>query len=395
MSHLQEELCEWKEVVSRKLPRLSGSEGRVLALYSFGMVLAQSCGISTIAVLLGLLLERQENSVRQQLREFTYESQAKRGSKRKSVVVEEHFGDLLGWVLSWWASEEKQLALALDATSFKDIFTVLVVSVVYRGCAIPVAWRVLEANKPGEWRTHWERLLDLLHARVPAPWTVLVLTDRGLYAKWLYTHIVKLGWHPFMRINQQGLFRPTQQTQFRPLAGLVSAVTPQWSGQVLCFKTPEAQLSCTLLAHFDPVYTDPWLILTDVPPHIADIAWYGMRSWIEAGFKDIKRGGWGWHQTKMTDPARVERLWLVIAVATLWVLSVGGYAEADLPPSSLPCLPPFFSYRLRPKAASRPRLLSAFARGLLIILAALLRHEPLPFGDFVFTPWPSSPHTYP
>jgi hypothetical protein len=53
--------------------------------------------------------------------------------------------------------------------------------------------------------------------------------------------------------------------------------------------------------------------------------------------------------------------------------------------------PPFFSYRTRPKAASRPRLLGVFARGLLIILAALLRGDPLPFGDFVPLPWPSFP----
>ena len=157
-----------------------------------------------------------------------------------------------------------------------------------------------------------------------------------------------------------------------------------------CFKTQPAQLDCTLLAHFDPAYESPWLVLTDLPPAVADVAWYGMRAWIEAGFKDFKRGGWGWHQTKMTDPARASRLWLVMAVATLWVLSVGGYAEAALPPSSLPYLPPFFPYRCRPHAASQPRLLSTFARGLLIILVALLRGEQVPYGEFSPEPWPQS-----
>ena len=44
-----------------------------------------------------------------------------------------------------------------------------------------------------------------------------------------------------------------------------------------------------------------------------------------------KRGGWGWHQTKMVDPERAERLWLAIAVATLWAVSVGGEVDATLP----------------------------------------------------------------
>ena len=43
---------------------------------------------------------------------------------------------------------------------------------------------------------------------------------------------------------------------------------------------------------------------------------YGLRAWIEQGFKKIKGGGWQWHSTRMTDPARVERLWLAIVLAT-------------------------------------------------------------------------------
>ena len=92
MPRLEQELCEWTEVVSSKLPSLSSSQARVLALYSFGMVLVQSCGLTSIAVFLGLLLGRQENSVRQQLREFTYEGADKRGAKRQSVAIETCFG---------------------------------------------------------------------------------------------------------------------------------------------------------------------------------------------------------------------------------------------------------------------------------------------------------------
>jgi len=399
MSQLNGELCEWAERVSSKLPSLTRSQAWVLAMFSFGMVLTHSCGISTVAVFLGMLLEKKDNTVRQQLREFTYDAQDKRGSKRTAVEVEGCFGDLVRWVISWWADEEKRLALAMDATTFKAIFTVLTISVVYRGCAIPVAWCILPALKKEAWKDHWLRLLTLLTDAIPKEWTVIVLADRGLYAKWLYATIVKKGWHPFLRINQQGLVRPCGTKRFRPLAGLVNRKRRSWSGQVQCFKTTEAQLTCTLLARFDPTYTDPWLVVTDLPPQVADVAWYGMRSWIECGFKDLKRGGWHWHQTRMTDPDRAARLWLVIALATLWVLSVGGYAEADVTASSLPYLPPYFPYRCRPKRASQPRLVSCFARGLLIILVALIRGEPFPFAEFRPEPWPVSSiafsNTYP
>ena len=114
-----------------------------------------------------------------------------------------------------------------------------------------------------------------------------------------------------------------------------------------------------------------------------------MRSWIEGGFKDTKRGGWQWHQTKMTDPARASRLWLAIAVATLWVVSVGGEADASTTRcSGLESLPELHIARRTATKRSRPRLQSCFAQGLRIILVTLLKGEPLPLGHFVPEPWP-------
>jgi len=36
---------------------------------------------------------------------------------------------------------------------------------------------------------------------VPHEWQVIVLADRGLYARWLWDIIRACGWHPFLRIN--------------------------------------------------------------------------------------------------------------------------------------------------------------------------------------------------
>jgi hypothetical protein len=206
-----------------------------------------------------------------------------------------------------------------------------------------------------------------------------------LYAKWLYQKCLQVKWHPFLRINQQGQFRPQRNRCFRLLSSVVHAQRPDWSGRVSCFKTQNCQLDCTLLAHYDPIYNDPWLIVTDLTPKQADIAWYGMRSWIEAGFKDLKRGGWGWHHTKMQDPARAERLWLVLTVATLWTLSVGGSVESQLPPSSFAPFPE--DWTVSPKGHRR---LSCFTLGQLAILAAFIRHTPVFLCEFVYAQWPSS-----
>jgi hypothetical protein len=294
---------------------------------------------------------------------------------------------LLRWILADWSADEKRIALALDATTLRQVFTVLCVSVMYRGCAIPVAWVIVPACQKGAWKPHWLHVLKLIKGVIPKDWTVLVLTDRGLYAKWLFKAIQKNHWHPFMRINQGGKFRPIGQANFRSLKAVVSATGSSWSGVVDCFKTPAARLRCTLLARWDEGYCDPWLIITDLVPEQANAAWYGMRTWIEQGFKDGKRGGFRWEQTKMTDPQRATRLWLVMAVATLWAVSVGGQADANLPASSLDALPPTHIAHTTHAQSPQSRRLSCFKRGLITILVALIKGQPIPSGCFLPEAW--------
>lgn len=157
-----EAVYQWAEEVGARLPGLEPSQARALATFSYGMVLARSCALTAVSGLLAVLLGKRENTRRQYLRESVYEASAKRGHCRRQVAVHACFAPLLGWVLSLW--EGRQMALALDATSLGDRFVVLVVSVVYRGCAIPVSWTVLPAGAKHTWRPEWRRLLRDLAA---------------------------------------------------------------------------------------------------------------------------------------------------------------------------------------------------------------------------------------
>src|SRR5438876_9566155 len=256
-----------------------------------------------------------------------------KGEQRQAVDVTLCFAPLVRWLLSKWPKVERRLALAMDATTLSDRFTVLCISVLYGGCAIPGAWKLVRAGEKGSWEPYWKALFTSLQGSVPPDWTVIVLADRGLDAPWLFHHIVALGWHPFLRINRGGLARPVGTEKFDWLSTLVPATGTAWCGVVDGFV--QSTLRCTLLASFDEGYADAWLVLTDLAPEAANVVWYSMRTWIEGGFKDTKRGGWQGHQTKMTDPARASRLWLAIAVATLWVVSVGSEVDAAQPCSGL------------------------------------------------------------
>jgi hypothetical protein len=372
-----ESITQWTAQLREHLPELSRPQAKVLAEWSYGVQALQQCGQSQVSQFLALVLNQSVARTRQRLREWTWEKSAKKkGEKRREVTVEKCFASLLKWVISGLPAADRRLALALDATTLKQKFVVLTVSVLYGGCAIPVAWQVRRAQTKGSWRPHWLRLLRQVQPAVPADWSVLVLADRGLFADWLFTELVALGWHPFLRINSQGLCRPKQASQFKPLLDFLPAAGQAWQGEVVCFRS--TQLAATLAAYHDGHHAQPWLILTDLPPAVAQATWYQQRAWIEGGFKDIKRGGWQWQLTRMTHPERAARLWLVLAVAQLYSLSLGSQVEADAPAALPQALPPTHIARRTATALPPPRRLSLVTLGRLAHLATFILNTCLP-----------------
>lgn len=350
------ELSAWMHTVSTVLPHLSRSQIAVLAAYSFAAMLVQGAGISQVAFFLAELLGQSENTVRQRLRESLYGASDKRGKRRREVEVRSCFAPLLGWVLGMWRSEEG-MVLALDAITLRDTFTVLVVSVVVGRCAIPVAWVVVRATQKEAWKPHWRRLLRELRLQL-GELPVWVVADRGLYARWLFRDIRACGWHPLLRINAQGSVVLRDTGERLPLSFIAQRVRGGfWHGQVSCFKHKRGRLACTLLVLWEEKQQEPWLLVTDLPPGQTSPAWYSLRMWIEAGFKALKTGGLHWERTRMSDPARAERLWLVLALALVGTL-------AAAPPEPL-----------LHDLASR---LSLVRRGILARLAAAVRNRPLP-----------------
>jgi hypothetical protein len=390
-------------------PKLARPQATVLALYSFGMILAQRCGLSSVVTALVPVLGVGFHTLRSRLQEFYQPAAAKSGGPRDQLDVTTCFAPLLAGILRGWQS--LHLALALDATSLGDGFTVLSLSVVYRGQAIPVAWKVLHANIPHPWKPAWIALLRTFAGSVPPGYTVIVMTDRALDARWLYREIVSLGWHPVMRITKLSKSRKGRSQKVIPVTAPVPRVGCRWQGRGVAFpKKAERRLECTLLARWEAGCDEPWFLVTDLAADRAESLWYGMRSWIEGGFKLLKSGGWQWQATRMTEPDRVERLWLVLAVATCYVLAMGteadegAFADATVKepvsPSPTAATGPTpastVAGRARPRrrgaseertAAGEPRrrrtgtkerLVSVFRQGLAVLVSVLIAGHALP-----------------
>ena len=347
-------------------PDLQPHHARDLAHYRFGAALARSCGLVRVVAHLAALLLCSFHALRQRLRELYQPAAVQRGSARATFDDTLCFGPLLRWAAA--AQKDCRLVLALDPTCHRDRFRVLGASVLYQGCALPVAWLVQAADQKGSWNAIWKDLLGRLPAALGAGWQVLVLTDRGLESAALFRAIVGLGWHPLMRVKKAGTFRPEGWHKGYAISGFAAALGRRWAGAGLAYPGGEKR-SCTLLAGWEPGHEEAWLLLTDLPPRAAQPAWYAWRMWIEHGFKVGKSGCWQWQKTRMTDPERAARLWAVLAVATLWMMEVGGEGEAP----TLPAL---------------PRLVSLVQAGLVRLLGALCRGEALPRGRLLQQDWP-------
>lgn len=363
-------LKEWAKIVSYHFPNLSLPEVSGLATWSFGMVITSSSSLTRVSEFIGRLNQEKTNTVKQRLKEWYLQADAKTGKKRNQLDVNECFAPLLKWILSLWNSEEKRLPLAIDTTNIGQNFTVLSVHVLYQGCGIPVAWKIVKGTEKGAWKPYWQELFKSLKDVVPPDWQVVVSSDRGLYADWLFEAICALNWHPFLRINPQGTYQMRGEKEWQFLETVVPNTGMSWSGIVTCFKTNP--LNCTLLACWDDNYKEPWLIVTDILPQQGDALWYSLRSWIECSYRDMKSDGWQWHKTRLREPSRAERLWLAMSVATIWTLTIGTDTEQDtlnIDDEQLPTNP-------LPKKTHIPgkivRQISCFLQGLINIIADLL-----------------------
>jgi hypothetical protein len=408
----RQSLDRWTDLLGQHLPSLFRPEAKGLALWSIGIVLARSCSLHAVVLALSCWLPFNPLSLRRRLQEWYYEAAAKKGHGSGAWGVQRRdwdpnalSADLLAWLLEDWPGH--QLVLALDPTNLGDRFTVLNISVLYRGCAVPVIWTVVEGGEPGAWEPHWERMLRLLAGRVPAGWQVLVLTDRGMYSPRLFGCLVELHWHPFLRIRAQGFYRPVGSPKWLDLKDWRLQIGETEAFQAEVFKNEEGRLECTLVAFHGEGYAEPWLIVTDLAAEVAKASWYGLRGWIEQGYKRVKGEGWKLPRTRIRDCQRLERLWLAVAVATMWVLMVGGEAEVDgatagaeadesrdegeapgaaeLGPGEGPG-----KEGAESRAAAPPRTWSVFGRGWNVLRNALAVGL-LMWGSWHPEPWPDHP----
>ena len=372
---------------ARKICHTRRPQAAVLALWSFGIVLAHRCTLPAVANLLSPLLRKSFNTVRQRLREWYKDAPDKAGPHRCELEVTTCFASLLAWALKNWPSP--RVALALDATTLADRLTVLSLSLVYRGTAIPVAWKVLRGNTPQAWEPEWRALLHWFAGQVDRPWTVIVMTDRGLYAGWLFQEIVALGWHPMMRVTCLGKFRPEGWTKPQEFGRFVPRPGRAWQGAGS--RSPASRSAGGLHAvGLLGRRVRGSLVHPDRPAPAGGRCGLVRPADVDrARLRAVQVDGLALAEDADHRPKMAGRMWLALALATFWVIAVGGEHDHDQGrQETMPGLPATDVRKRGPEPSPGGRLVSVLNQGIAVVLALLIEGRfPRP-ETWYPKPWP-------
>ena len=360
---LPSECYQMHQTIQYHLPHLRESQSLGLTLWVYGAIVMGSACQNAVATALSFM--GSFDTMRQYLRQWLYDGQHRPRPTATQIDVESCFAPLLRWVLSLWQSD--RLALAIDPTMKGDQLSSIVISVVYRSCAIPIAWHVLAANRPGGWIAPTLRLLDMLSDAVPDHMSVLVMCDRGLRSRRLWKKICSVGFHPCVRQSINTVFCPQGGTRVRA-RHLVPGPNHAYVGYGTAFRDTSKRRVGTMIVVWVDGADEPWLVMTDLSADADIVCWYALRFWIELGFRALKTLGFQWNKTRRTDPQRVSRHWLVLSVATLMTMAYGSRvedaADAGRVPGNLRAPPKCLPATHRSAHTSSSRSVSVFRLGI-------------------------------
>lgn len=218
---------------------------------------------------------------------------------------------------------EGRLYLALDTTSLWGEFCWIRVSLVYRGRALPLAWKVLRHKSTRVAFAVYEEVLRTAAEMVGPGREVVLLADRGFCDMALFRLLEELGWHWRIRIKNTFLVYKRgkgwrQVRRFTPAPGKVIFWHQVYVGH--------AQFGPVHLAVGRPVHKKEfWYVLSDEPTDEQTFATYALRTDLEELIRDDKSNGFHVEESMLQDEAMLNRLMLALA-ATTWVLVNQGVA---------------------------------------------------------------------
>ena len=269
---------------------------------------------------------------------------------------------------------QQPILLVMDGSVVGRGCVALMLSVVYQGRALPLAWVVVRGEKGHFPQASHCALLEQIQPLIPPSAEVTLLGEGEFDGTQLQAVLRKLHWQYVCRTAPNLLMTVYGQTlhigDLAPTRGELLAVRPAWM-------TAEQYGPVSILAIWDAVYTAPIYLVTNMADLDAALAAYRKRAHIETFFSDQKSRGFQLHRSHLCDPQRVARLLIASCLAYLWLVYLGVCALRD---------------DWLPRLHRQDRCdLSLFRLGLRLLARCLKEELPIPEGFLVPPGVPRTP----
>ncbi len=234
------------------------------------------------------------------------------------IKFEPLYGPLIETALVSWVG--KRMYVALDTSMLWNTYCLMRISVIYRGRAVPLVWRVIEHGSAAVSFEAYKALLDEAESRLPFACQVVFLADRGFADTQLMSHLRRLGWHFRIRIKCTFWIHPCHQAPFQVgEIDLKPGHMTFWQEVSITDK----RFGPVHLAVVQPVGDDTWYVVSDEPAELKTLQEYGLRFDIEENFLDDKSNGFQLESSLIRSSQALERLCFVLAITTLYLVSLG------------------------------------------------------------------------
>ena len=206
--------------------------------------------------------------------------------------------------------------------------TALMIHVVYKGRALPLAWRVRQAPKGHFPEELHIALVTLISELIPPGAQVVLLGDGEFDGTRLQQTLQQAGWSYACR-TATSTVATWEGEPFR-LDALGACLKP---GKLIECKevhyTREAYGPVMVLCCWAQGYHEPLYLVSNMDTAEEACRLYEKRFRIETFFSDQKSRGFHIHKSHISDVQRLSRLLIAACLAYIWIVYLGSIGEKE------------------------------------------------------------------
>ena len=257
------------------------------------------------------------------------ESRVKRMTRwldNERILEEVYFLPYVDTLLAQLALET--LVVVMDGSVIGRGCLALMLHVVYKGRALPLAWRVRQSPKGHCPEALHIAMVELMSPVLPERAKVVFLGDGEFDGTALQATLSHVGWSYVCRTAMSTIAIWEGET-FR-LDVLGACIQP---GRLIALKEvsitrdaygPVMVLCCWATGYQEPLYLVSNLATAEEACHL-----YQKRFRIETFFSDQKSRGFHMQKSHISDPQRLSRLLIAACLAYLWIVYLGSLCEHE------------------------------------------------------------------